>query len=645
MKTSALLLALAAVPLLGFGSCEPAASASPAGDEPDFEPPAAGPADTFDCLPVQPLVCGATVDGDTSDPNHGTTQAVDFYAGAVGSYAGPELSYRVDATASGSVEVAFVDPEPTLLNHDLFVLDATLGCTGEAALARGFNSLSFPVEAGHRYYVVVDGPDEAGGAFAASTECEDGAVLSDGVDEADPGVGRPDPFAAQPDTGEGLVNISADLQELLEFGEIFDGCDRWAEHPEDRHAKLLCGKYRFFYEPMGTDGIPQPRLDWMGGNFPDWAGDSFAGFGLVPDPYADEPRALGFGRAGSFGFADTQGMTCASCHFGELPDGRYAIGYPNHDYDYGTHMLSLMVGVQAGIPGFDASAQHPDAIAALQPMIDAFGADPWLTASLMWNLTSLLTEVGNIPEVPYEVQGQYASWRTGTMDFLIAPLSADDGVHTVSRISPLWGIADEPDFAAYGTDHAQLGWTGGTRSIADFARGFVHVGGGDLNDWPDEQLEPLAEFILSLRAPAPAVPPHPSDVAAGRAVFETSGCIDCHGGPRGGGLEIYSWEEIGTDDTLRTWGAPDADGELCCGLSDYDNSYDTGGVKAPRLVGAGTFGRFLHNGALDSLEQLFCLKARPAAEVPPFAARGHEFGCDSLSVQQREQLAAFLRAQ
>lgn len=634
--------------LLGFGSCE-----APITTTADAEAPAAleetSSADHDDsgwaCAPERALACGETLAGDTGDWNDGGTDAVDFYAGVVGNFGAPELAWQLHAADSGTVEVAFVDPEPTVLNQDLFVLDADGGCRGEAAVARGFNSVSVEVVAGRSYFLVVDGPAGQAGPFEATVACGDGATLEATAPSGpESGFDRPDPFAPQPDTAEGLVNVSADLRTLLEDGALPEACAQWEQHPEDRAAKLRCGKYRFFYEPMGTDGIPAPLLDWVGGNFPTWAGDGFEGFGLVRDPYADLPRPLGFGTSGRFGLADTLGMTCASCHFGQMPDGRFAVGYPNHRYDYGVHMLALMVGVKAGIPGFDPASYHPDAVAAIQPMIDAFDEDPLLGAGLLWQLLPLLTEAANIPEVPHGVQGQYASWRSGTMDFLIAPLAADDGVHTISRISPLWGIADKADFDAYGTDHAQLGWTGGTRSVLDFARGFVHVGGGDLEQWPDEQLAPLAEYILSLRAPAPPSPPPADAVAQGRAIFDSAGCVDCHAGPRGGGLEIHGWGEIGTDPALTSWGAPDGDGGLCCGLSDFDHAYDTGGIKAPRLVGAWAFERFLHNGALDSLEQLLCLAPRPPSETPPFAATGHEFGCDTLTPEQRRHLVDFLRS-
>ena len=65
-----------------------------------------------------------------------------------------------------------------------------------------------------------------------------------------------------------------------------------------------------------------------------------------------------------------------------------------------------------------------------------------------------------------------------------------------------------------------------------------------------------------------------------------------------------------------------------------------------RLTGVGmwTFGRFLHNGALSSLEQLFCLEPRPAAGTEPLETGGHAFTCDGLSTEEKQALLAYVRA-
>ena len=77
----------------------------------------------------------------------------------------------------------------------------------------------------------------------------------------------------------------------------------------------------------------------------------------------------------------------------------------------------------------------------------------------------------------------------------------------------------------------------------------------------------------------------------------------------------------------------------------------TGYYKVPSLKGVWYRGRFLHDGSLSSLEEMF----DPARLQPDFepggwnppgvkkrAVAGHEFGL-KLSMQERAQLIAFLK--
>ena len=452
-----------------------------------------------------------------------------------------------------------------------------------------------------------------------------------------------DPFAPRPDTSEGLVNTSSDLFELLEFGELEGACEAYGADPTNRRLKLLCGKWMFFYEGFGTQGIPQPLMDWMARNFPDEAGPAFTNYGLVEDPYVttpEQPRHLGVGEGAPMGSTPTLALTCANCHFGQMPDGRYAVGYPNLQYEYGTHMLSLFIGPMKGMPGFDPEAYHPDAIAAVQPILDRFDADPALGLGLAWNmLPMLLGGAGDIPSLSYENQGHYASWASGTMDFTMAPLPIEDEVHTISRTLPLWGVPTVEEQLDYGLDSAMLAWTGAAQSLNEFLGGFVVVGGGPVDDWGPEELSPIREYIESLDAPPPVGPTDSLAIEAGRVLFTSAGCIDCHSGPRGAGVRVYEFDEIGTDPALAFWGDADGDGEICCGLE----GELTGGVKAPRLTGLHALDRFLHNGSLTSLEQLLCLEQRPPTAQPPYANTGHQFGC-GLPEADKTELLHFLRS-
>ena len=53
--------------------------------------------------------------------------------------------------------------------------------------------------------------------------------------------------------------------------------------------------------------------------------------------------------------------------------------------------------------------------------------------------------------------------------------------------------------------------------------------------------------------------------------------------------------------------------------------------------------RFLHNGALDSLEQMVCSAPRPGVSDLAFGDEGHTFGCE-LPEADRVALLAYLRA-
>jgi len=123
------------------------------------------------CAPVAPIQCGQIISGDTSDFNGGATTELDNYSVAVGNYGAAEITYSFSPQASGEVTLRFIDPDPTEVNHDIFLLDAAQGCTAGAAIRRGFNALAIDVEAGEDYFVVIDGMQGNEGEFALELVC------------------------------------------------------------------------------------------------------------------------------------------------------------------------------------------------------------------------------------------------------------------------------------------------------------------------------------------------------------------------------------------------------------------------------------------------------------------------------------------
>lgn len=463
----------------------------------------------------------------------------------------------------------------------------------------------------------------------------------------EPSVQKPDPFAPQADSSEGLVNVSHNLKALLENGALKDACKRWEADPANRKKRLMCGKYMFFYEGFDTVGIPVVVLKMLLTRFKNEVGPGFSAYGLIPDPYSKDGWPLGLASSGKLqGKVDTAALTCASCHFGKLPDGRYAVGAPNHDYEYGKHMLavSLFPMVAAGQKRGDLL--DPKVQQAIMPLLQKIWNDPLTRVIATTDLLPLVSSGVSIPVFSEGVQKEYASWPSGTMDFLTQPLPVDDKVHTVSKISALWGIPTPEERKKAGMVHAMLGWTGGTVSLDRFIEDFVIYGGGKLSHWLAARRKPLVDYIHSLKAPKSPNSPPANQVQHGKTLFTQKGCTNCHQGPRGSGQKLYSYKEIGTDEAMKKWMDPELDGIPCCGIKLPLGETLTHQIKSPRLVGVWAFKRFLHNGSLNSLEEVFCLNGpRPASKGNAMGTQGHRMTCDKLSTAEKQALIHFLKAQ
>jgi len=474
---------------------------------------------------------------------------------------------------------------------------------------------------------------------------DDATDDDDAVDDDDAAPEELDPFAPIPDTSEGLINTSADLEALLEGGTLPGACDRWSGDPADRRDMLLCGKEMFFYEGFDGLGVPVTILDFMGNHFESTIGTGFSNYGLVPDPYSATNRPLGFPTGVPLGGNETAAFGCAQCHFGQLPDGRYAVGYPNLEYDYAALNLALFLAPLKANPFFNPDEHHPDALAKVQPVLDAIDADFGLSLQLVGSVLPLITVMLDSPQLTLEDQRQYASWPPGVLDAILTPAPVDDGVEAPSRILDLWSIPDEAERARFGMDSPLLAWNGDAPDLHTFLAGFVAIADGPLAEWPPERFDPLVEYIRSLRPPTNPTPPAAAQAQEGRRIFDDlAGCGDCHDGPRGQSRTVYDYDVIGTDDAYMYMGDPELVGTPCCGLDEGNpGAVLRHGLKAPRLTGLWAKGKLLHNGSVLGLDDLLCVGGpRIPVTEPVWANHGHEFGCDTLTEEQKADLIAFL---
>ena len=167
---------------------------------------------------------------------------------------------------------------------------------------------------------------------------------------------------------------------------------------------------------------------------------------------------------------------------------------------------------------------------------------------------------------------------------------------------------------------------------------------------PDEALYALTLYLYSLEPPPN---PHPFDekAAAGKKLFRREGCGTCHAPP------LYTNNKV----TLAEGFTPPREHFEFLDIMPLSVRTDsglatktrkgTGYYKVPSLKGLWYRGRYLHDGSLTSLEEMFdparlqndfVPSGFKGAKAESHAVNGHEFGLN-LAPGQREELIAFLK--
>jgi len=114
------------------------------------------------------LSCGDEITANNADGS----RVLDGYSCRPGNYGSPEVSWLFVAPTSGTVTFELVDPEPNVLNHDVFVLEGEHG-RADDCLEVGFNAVTTQVTAGASYTVVVDGnAEDSVGEFTVRVVCD-----------------------------------------------------------------------------------------------------------------------------------------------------------------------------------------------------------------------------------------------------------------------------------------------------------------------------------------------------------------------------------------------------------------------------------------------------------------------------------------
>ncbi|HYI94590.1 MAG TPA: hypothetical protein VEX68_13670 [Bryobacteraceae bacterium] len=335
---------------------------------------------------------------------------------------------------------------------------------------------------------------------------------------------------------------------------------------------------------------------------------------------------------------------CSSCHMRAMPDGSFL---------HGPSTAGSVLSGGGAIVGALVSAPHHIAASPIR-LLESPGMRSYRAYGVPWLEDDVHAKMKTMSPAEIEVLR-----RSG--------LSVSNGIFARWNGSPYFP-AKIPDLIGV-SDYKYLDHTGThlNRGIADLMRYTALVSVAESSDFgshhllgpeqrkveqrlPDEAMYALALYIKSLKPPAN---PNPFDeyAAAGKKIFEREGCGGCHTPP------LYTNNKL----TLARGFTPPPDAPKSLDIMNISVGTDpglalktrkgTGYYKVPSLRGVWYRGRYLHDGSLASLEEMFDPNRlnetfSPGGWNPPAvktrAVVGHEFGL-RLSVNDRKSLIAFLR--
>ena len=335
---------------------------------------------------------------------------------------------------------------------------------------------------------------------------------------------------------------------------------------------------------------------------------------------------------------------CESCHARREADGRRIPGPPvgsaGHGSDGQSSVVPLIAGRQVAAAPF--TLLEPLGMRAYRAY-----AVPWIKDDVHAQLKDMEQQALRPVQAPAIAvsNGIFARWN--------------GSIYFPTKIPDLIGVQERKYLDATGT-HLN-------RGIGDIMRYAALVSFAESSDFgphqfvtaeqrrvlgrfPDEGLYALALYIQSLR-PLPNPNRFDSTAAAGKKIFEREGCPRCHT------PGLYTNNKL----TLALGFQPPADKPATLDILPVSVGTDpglalktrkgTGYYKVPSLKGAWYRGRYLHDGSLASLEEMFNPDRLKDTHVPggwnpagtkTRAVPGHPFGLQ-LRTEDRVALLAFLK--
>lgn len=487
------------------------------------------------------------------------------------------------------------------------------------------------------------------------------------------------------------TDIHTNLVTVLEMSEVEGACDRHFARLDATTEKLptalqrdktavsdmvKCGKWLFFSGDMRSDvAFPENLVKSGLKILKRETGVAMTNYGMIQNPQQPD-LPIGITQAqgnpwGALGLFTGKPMTitCAACHFGQLKDGRFAVGKTNDELEFGKVNAFLVFATWlANNKKFDVSLwpqsiqDHYKKLDRLvkrnftfnRALFDAVRLIAWFNFSDSFyklvnfslpTAAELATYTNEKPGIGYASSPLLPAtkWENGKLKAVSYLLSSPS----------LWDLENFEGDVDNGRTRPLSAFIP-TDDLYDFvAAAYVFQTGREDYSTP-KFIDPLMLYMRTLATPKKLTESSQQErrnAAAGRGLFNAN-CQSCHNGPAGESLQAYSATEIGTPEVLID---PFVDYQPIHDLSErayraYLNVVGPlaarGGIYSRKLQGAYYRKNFFTNGSADDLQHVFCLdKARgQIAADDPRSDQVHMDLCEDYSPDEKNQLIDFLNA-
>jgi cytochrome c5 len=424
-----------------------------------------------------------------------------------------------------------------------------------------------------------------------------------------------------------VINTANSLKEIAQKELLKNECDKYFKEYKERsdnkpslsdklynQSKVLCGKWIFLNLGMRTNvGIPVKvikvieKFNGVGSQMKDlgfltdnsWKDEAYP-FGVVP---VKHEKQFALKRIASNNIVQ---MSCAACHTGQLPDGRFSIGATNENLDYGRFNLYAMFSLWMTDKRKNDPTRWLPEIIELYKKLEKENESSFLDQLKMVETIPLNGDfikyaIGEEPS-PLETQKSFLQGQRGIYNGFAPSINFKD--RQIYLSSPQLYEAGKYSEAHYGS-------LAGLESLDDFISEALVYTNRSTRYNNKMYIDPIKEFITCLKSPHNLSPKNDEAIARGKEIFKNK-CMSCHDLPDGGGSKTQDFAIMGAPETYLNLFASYKPTEIQSEVTfKFLTSLGlTGSVeelKVRRLNGIWTRKNLTSNGQIKGLDHLFCL--------------------------------------